>query len=236
MTQPDAAVTNQFSIFQNVALTDDPIWEFQMSRTPKLDLPVNTSDAAVYGHVRGRTRWWDRGFGVADRRAYYDAYTHIQHTDRIDDDDTTHHDFLNALRFAFQEYGAIGNRIIDRKMNEDPFNQGRETQGLAPYPYEQGRILPISTSHPGGVIDVLHFRKRPAPAQGVKNQLLTRIIIPASDSRNPETHWWYQIHGDFVATNREFITARNPQGIVAHLQVSAVHPAYSFEIEGVTTK
>lgn len=245
---PPLAPGTYFQVFQvhsgGTVPEGDPervLWTFNASRTPLADPPVDPANIS-WGHLPGRTRWNDKkdnpvGSQGADRIGYHTAMFFLQHTDRHVDSDTMHHDYLDAIRFHYADYGAT-NQINDRFMVENPFgNPDHETQGLAQYPYERVRPQPVLKLYPGCTILVKHLRSKKLDngATSIKNQLLRKIVIPAADVNNPRTKWYYQLNGIVVATNDKFVTPANPDGVIAKLHISGVHPAYSYEVEGINT-
>ena len=215
------------------------LWSFPFSRTPLADVPVLAANAS-WGHIPGRSRWNDikdnpPGGRGADRVGYQGAYFFLQHSDRQTDSDTAHHDFVDAIRFHVQSYGQQ-NQINDRHMVEDPLGPAEpgESQGLLQYPYEVGSRppMPVVRDHPGAVIEVKHRRTKKLAngATSMRNQLLRRIVIPATDPGNPQTKWWYQDTGTIVATNVGFVTPANPDGAIAKIVLSGVHFAYTFTV------
>ena len=250
-TPPDPALTpgTWFQVFQvhsGAALPGQDhgavLWTFNASRTPLADPPVIPANLP-WGHRPGQSRWNDLkdnppGAVGADRISYHTAYFFLQHTEQMTPGDTSHHGYLDAIRFQFQDYGAT-NQVNDRHMMEDPFGAAEpgESQGLAPYPYERVKPAPIIRNYPGAVVLVKHRRVRKLAngATSVRNQLLRRIVIPATDPTNSRTKWWYQLNGLVVATNQVFVKPDNPDGVIAKLIIAGTHPAYSYEVEGIST-
>lgn len=217
------------------------LWSFVFSRTPLDDVPVLAANID-WGHIPGRSRWNDikdnpLGAAGADRVAYKGAHFRLQHTDRHEDADTAHHDYLDVIRFHVQSYG-VQNQINDKGMRENPLGAPvGETQGELQYPYEIGKRPPmhVDRSHPGATIEVMHHRVKHLAngATSVRNQLLRRVVIPAVDPLNSRTHWWYQDAGTLVATNDGFVTATNPDGAIAKIVLAGTHPAYTLVVKGV---
>ena len=243
---PPLATGTWFQVFQvhsGAALPGQDhgeiFWSWDFSRTPLDDVPVIPANIP-WGHIPGRSRWNDAkdnplGAKGADRRSYDTAYWFLQHSERTVNTDTAHHDFLDAIRLHVQSYGPVQNQINDKFMKENPFGAPTgETQGLPQYPYERGKrpVVPIVKDHPGAVIEVIHLRsmKLANGATSIKNQLLRRIVIPATDPHNSATKWWYQDGGVVIATNPAMVGPGNPNGTIAKLFVSGVHPAYSFTV------
>lgn len=198
------------------------LWLVSLSRTPLPDLPVSAADKANKGFNAGFSRYNDKlnnppGAKGADRIKYHTIYFFWQHQD------PGFHDYLDALRFFYQNYGAGGGALIDSGMTENPFGTVGESQGFAPYPYEPGQNVPVDHSHPCPcTIEVYHQRN-------VKfAQLLQRIVVPSPDPVNSGTTVYYQLGGLFVIENAT-------QGVVARIIVTAMHPAYTFRIAGVNT-
>ena len=221
-----------FTIFQTPPGTERPLWEFIMSPAVVRDLPVTPRDVAEFGHNRGTSRWLN-AHGAGDRRRYDTAWALWQHAD------PGHHDYINAIRVMFQDYGAT-NQINDRHMIEDPFNTGGESQGLPPYPYERVKPAPVDKSRPGAVVEILHQRER-IHGIGQKNQLLTRFTLPAVEPKQHKTRWYYQLNGLVVAVHTDFVTERNPDGVIAKCIIAGLHgaggpaAAYTYRIQGVST-
>ena len=216
---------NGFDIYQTrngVPETDirKMLWSFRASRDPVQDLPVSQSDIDRWGFNRGYTRWAD-----GDRISYHTVYAFVQHQD------PGHHDFVNAIRFQWQDFGAT-NRLLDQGMAE--LGEGSDLggsfpgfpkQGLAPYPYERVTPLPVNKSRPGAVVEIFHLRNQ-------TNQLLQRFVVPAIDPATavgaPQTRWFYQLNGLVVAVNDEL-------GVIAKIIIAGMHPAYTYRIQGVAT-
>ena len=250
---PQAAAPGPFSIFQrangpppaNAPGQGKLLWEFAMTSVPARDLPVKPADVAEFGHNRGLWRWAN-GRGTSDRIGYETAWVIWQHQDRKPDG--AGHDYASVIRFMFQDYGST-NQINDRGMVENPFSGPGETQGLAPYPYMAGKPALIDTSRPGASIEIFHLRMKPfppnpdgTPRQGgaIKNQLLTKIIIPRVEPKNLATHWYRQPNGiEVIALNGNFVGADNPQGVIARLVVASMagsggpSAAYTYRMSGV---
>lgn len=206
------------------------LWSINFSRTPLADPPIAPANLP-FGFVPGRSRWNDKkdnplGAHGADRVAYRLAYWFLQHTDRVSDADTIHHDYLDIVRFHVQSYGGQNNQINDQYMIENPFGGPGESQGEAQYPYEPGRKpMVLDKSSPGATFLARHRRK--VGTSPPRSQLLRQIVIPATDPHNSHTKWWYQDAGRVVATNDNFIRPDNPDGCIALLIVTAHHPAYT---------
>lgn len=202
------------------------LWEFRMSPAVVPDLPVTPRNVADYGHNVGSWRWLN-AHGAGDRISYHTAWAMGQHAD------PGHHDYINAIRIMFQDYGGT-NQVNDQYMIEDPFNTGGESQGLAPYPYERVRPAPVDKSRPGCVVEVIHLRRR-------VNQLLQRFTIPAVEPKNAKTKWYYQLNGLVVAVNADLVTPANPEGVIAKCIIAGLHgaggpsAAYTYRIQGVQT-
>lgn len=206
-----------FLIFEDELGSDrGNFWQFRLDREPLQDLPVSQRDIDDYGFNRGFSRWSD-----GDRISYHTAYAFWQHQD------PGFHDFINALRFHWQEHGQpvpVG-RIIDQGMSENPFdpNATTERQGLAIYPYERVAI-PLNLvdfSRPGGIVEVIHQRRR-------NNQVLQTIVIPEVSPQNPRVRWYYQLGGKFLAVHETY-------GVISSIIIAAMFPAYTFRIRGVLT-
>ena len=231
-----AAAVQNFIIYQTRIGTpegspDRLLWEFIMSPAVVPDLPVTQNDKNQFGHNVGSSRWLN-AHGAGDRISYHTAWALWQHAD------PGHHDYINAIRVMFQDYGAT-NLVNDLRMIEDPFNTGGESQGLAPYPYERVKPAPVDKSRPGAVVELMHLRRN--SAGGVKNQLLTRFTLPVVEPKQPKTRWYYQLNGLVVAVHTDFVTALNPDGVIAKCIIAGLHgaggpaAAYTYRIQGVRT-
>ena len=230
-TERAVLAAKDFTIFMARIPGARLLWEVRMAPNPGPDLPVRPQDAAQFGHQVGSSRWLNV-HGAGDRIAYHTAWALWQHAD------PGHHDYISAIRVMFQDYGAT-NQVNDQYMIEDPFNTGGESQGLAPYPYEREQPAPVDRSRPGAVVEVKHLRRN--ARGGVKNQLLNRFVLPAVDSKNNQTRWYYQLNGLVVAVNPDFVADKNPDGVIAKCIIAGLHgaggpaAAYTYSIQGVRT-
>jgi hypothetical protein len=233
--EPSGGPVNAFTIMQlrlgaNPGAPNRLLWDFVCDRTVRPDISPTPRGLSDYGHKLGTHRWSD-DVGHSDRISYGTAWAVWLHSD------VGGHGLIPAIRFVWQDFGGT-NLINDRYMREDPFGivgpSGEKQQGLNPYPYE--RVMPqaIDRSRPGGVVEIIHLR------QGA-NQLLERITIPAVEPENPQTRWYYQLDGRFVAVNAGLVSTANPTGAIAKLIISGMHgsggpaAAYTYRIAGVPT-
>ncbi len=196
------------------------LWSVRLSRDPVQDLPITQEQIDRWGFNRGFTRWAD-----GDRISYHTVYAFLQHQD------PGHHDFVNALRFQWQDYGGT-NRLLDQGMAE--LGEGSDLggtfpgfpkQGLSPYPYERVTPAPLDRRFPGAVVEFFHLRNQ-------TNQLFQRFVIPVIDPATavgaPKTRWFYLLNSLVVAVNDEL-------GIIAKVIITAVHPAYTLRYQNIAT-
>lgn len=180
-------------------LDGERLYQFRMSKTDLWDLNPRWDDCVFgSGHYAG-----------GDRVGYHTAYFFYAHQD------PDKHDYLDAIRFVVQIYGASP-RLNDKHMPELP------VQGLPPYPYERGATVAVDKSIPGGVVELWHNRTTQY------DQMLAEFIVPAVSEQNPKVRWYYQLGGLFVAVHDD-------HGPVSRLIVTSMHPHYAYRITGVET-